>query len=228
VFNRYGPTETTISVTNFELTPDVVEGGQVPIGLPHAGTSFHIVDEGGRIVKDSNVIGELYVGGSQLMLGYLGEPELTAQVIREDVVEGERVYKTGDLVFRNDAGLYVYFDRVDRVIKRSGVRISLVELTQTMQGISGVKSAVCSAFDDSGRLGIVAFVVLDEPKTPLELQVAAREKLPATMIPDLFEVVDALPLTGSNKVDEQSLLRLSGLRAAPRAGTVDTVAAGSC
>jgi len=226
LFNRYGPTETTISVTNFELTPDLIAGGQVPIGLPHIGTTFHIIDTDGRVVEGADAIGELFVGGRQLMSGYLGEPALTAQVVLEDVIPGERVYKTGDLVFRDGAGCYVYFDRADRVIKRNGVRISLVELTQTVQGLPGIRSAVCSTFNESGHLGIVAFVVLDTDKTPLELQVAARERLPGTMIPDRFEVVDALPLTASNKVDEQSLLEFAGLRAAPRAGTTISASAG--
>src|SRR5271165_1053952 len=147
LFNRYGPTETTIAVTHFELTPDLIAGGHVPIGLPHSGTSFHIIDARGKVVEGADVIGELYVGGNQLMLGYLGEPALTAQVVRGNVIPGKTVYKTGDLVFRDEVGCYVYFDRADRVVKRNGVRISLVELTQAVQSLFGISSAVCSAFD---------------------------------------------------------------------------------
>ena len=218
LFNRYGPTETTIAVTDFELTPDLVAGGHVPIGLPHPGTSFHIIDANGQIIGDSNVIGELYVGGKQLMIGYLGEPTLTTQVIRDDVIGGETVYKTGDLVFRDDQGLYVYFDRADRVVKRNGVRISLVELTKTVQNLSGVSAAVCSAFDDSGQLGNVAFVVPEQTRSPQQLRVEVRTQVPATMIPDRFELVDTLPLTTSNKIDESLLLKRAGLGPAPRAG----------
>jgi D-alanine--poly(phosphoribitol) ligase subunit 1 len=227
LFNRYGPTETTIAVTNSEVTPDGVAGGNVPIGRPHPGTTFHILDESGAIVEGANEIGELYVGGDQLMVGYLGDPTLTAQVIRDDLVPGERVYKTGDLVFRDDCGCYVYFDRADRVIKRNGVRISLVELTQTLQSLSGIKSAVCATFDQAGRLGIVAFIVLEKSMTPFELQVAARDRLPGAMIPDCFETVDALPFTSANKIDERLLLQRAGLRAAPRAGTDASVPAGT-
>ena len=51
-------------------------------------------------------------------------------MLRTDVVAGRTVYRTGDLVYRTDEGDYVYVDRADRVIKRMGVRISLVELAE--------------------------------------------------------------------------------------------------
>ena len=93
------------------------------------------------------------------MTGYWGAPELTAAVLRDDVVEGHTVYRTGDLIRRDASGDYVYVDRVDRVVKRNAVRISLVELGDVMRGIPGVTAAVCVAFDNEGSLGIVAFVV---------------------------------------------------------------------
>ena len=100
VFNRYGPTETTIAVTHVRVTPETIADGTVSIGQPHSGVTFHVVDEEGRLVDSANRVGELYIGGSQLMDGYWGAPELTADVLRTDVVGGERVYRTGDLVYR--------------------------------------------------------------------------------------------------------------------------------
>ena len=72
----------------------------MPIGQPHPGVTFHLVDDEGRLVDSANRVGELYIGGSQLMDGYWGAPELTADVLRTDVVGGETVYRTGDLVYR--------------------------------------------------------------------------------------------------------------------------------
>ena len=60
--------------------------------------------------------GELYIGGTQLMAGYWGAPDLTASVLRDDVVPGQTVYRTGDLVYRDRWDRYVYVDRADRVI----------------------------------------------------------------------------------------------------------------
>ena len=50
VVNRYGPTETTIAVAHLELAPELLDAGLVPIGHPHPGSSFHLVDEHGRLV----------------------------------------------------------------------------------------------------------------------------------------------------------------------------------
>ena len=211
VVNRYGPTETTIAVAHLELTPELLDAGQVPIGQPHPGSSFHLVDEHGSPVDRPGVIGELYIGGPQLMAGYLNDPARSAAVLRTDVIDGSTLYRTGDLVFRDDRGNHVYVGRSDRVIKRHGVRMSLVEVTEALGGIDGVASAACTTFDLEGDLGVVAFVVPDRELTPLAVRQAASQRLPATMLPDHFILVADLPLTSSSKVDERRLLTDAGL-----------------
>jgi D-alanine--poly(phosphoribitol) ligase subunit 1 len=211
VFNRYGPTETTIAVTHVKVTPESIAGGTVSMGRPHPGVTFHVVDGAGRVVEAANQVGELYIGGDQLMEGYWGAPALTDEVLRTDVVAGQTVYRTGDLVYRTDDGEYVYVDRADRVMKRHGVRISLVELGEALRGLDGVSAAACVAFDDGGQTGIVAFVVADGPVDALDLRRAAAHQLPESMLPDRFEAVDSLPLTRSSKLDERRLLAEAGL-----------------
>ena len=157
------------------------------------------------------VVGELYIGGRQLMAGYLNDPGHSAAVLQIDVVEGTTVYRTGDLVYRDDRGNYVYVGRSDRVIKRHGVRMSLVEVTEALGDIDGVASAACTTFDLEGRLGVVAFVVPDGELTPLAVRQAAGDRLPTTMLPDQFVLVAELPLTSSSKVDERRLLEDAGL-----------------
>ena len=211
VVNRYGPTETTIAVAHLELTPELLDEGLVPIGQPHPGSSFHLIDEHGNLVDEPGAVGELYIGGRQLMAGYLNDPGHSAVVLRTDVVEGTTVYRTGDLVYRDDGGNYVYVGRCDRVIKRHGVRMSLVEVTEALGAIDGVASAACATFDVAGSLGVVAFVVPDGELTALAVRQAAGERLPATMLPDQFVLVPDLPLTSSSKVDERRLLDDAGL-----------------
>lgn len=212
VFNRYGPTETTIAVTNVELTSDMIEGGVVTMGHPHPGVTFTLMSDTGEIVDSPQQIGELYVGGVQLMSGYWADDTLTTKVLREDIVPGETLYRTGDLVYRMADGDYVYVDRADRVLKRSGVRISLVELSSTLNQLEHVTAAACLTFDHDGELGIVAFVTLDTALSALDLRRAALSVLPANMVPDRIEVVDAMPLNRSNALDETGLRERAGLR----------------
>jgi acyl-coenzyme A synthetase/AMP-(fatty) acid ligase len=172
-----------------------------------------LVDEHGRLVDRPGAVGELYIGGMQLMAGYLNDPARSAAVLRTDVVDGTSLYRTGDLVFRDDRGNYVYVGRSDRVIKRHGVRMSLVEVTEALGSTDGVASAACTTFDLDGDLGVVAFVVPDGELTPLAVRQAASERLPETMLPDRFVLVADLPLTSSSKVDERRLLKEAGLSA---------------
>jgi len=212
VFNRYGPTETTIAVTNVELTPDMIERDIVTIGRPHPGVSFVLADENGWIIETANHVGELYIGGVQLMVGYWANPELTRNVMRTDLVPNETLYRTGDLVYRDELDNYVYVDRTDRVVKRSGVRISLVELSASFNKLDGVVAAACVTFDREGELGIVAFVSTDAEFSALDLRRAASQWIPENMLPDRIERVIAMPLNKSNQLDEHRLLAEVGLR----------------
>jgi acyl-coenzyme A synthetase/AMP-(fatty) acid ligase len=145
------------------------------------------------------------------MAGYWGAPELTLRAMRTDVVPGQVVYRTGDVVYRNERGAYVFVERADRVIKRSGVRISLVEVADAVRSLPGVADAACVVFDDEGAVGIAAFVVTDGPITAVEFRRGAGRHLPDSMLPDRIERVTALPLTTSGKLDERGLLRDAGL-----------------
>lgn len=212
VFNRYGPTETTIAVTNEELTIGIIADGTVPIGYPHPDVSFYLLDDDGAVIEGPDRVGELYIGGNQLMDRYWGDATLTRSVLRTDVVPGQTVYRSGDLAFRNGDGRYVYVDRADRVVKRSGVRISLIELGDVVGGLEGVSGAACATFDNEGQLGIIAFVVADQATSSMDLRRAMRTSLPDTMLPDRIDVVASLPLNRSNKLDEKALLADLGLR----------------
>jgi len=211
IFNRYGPTETAIAVTHMELTPETIAGGVAPIGQPHSGVTFYLIDERGELVVRGNRIGELHIGGSQLMAGYWCDPALTAEVLRTDMVK-ETVYRTGDLMYRDELGDYVYVGRTDGVIKRLGVRISLIELGDVVRNLPGVSAATCATYDEGGQLGIVAFVVTDGQTTPEDIWSGLQEQLPNTMLPDRIKLVDALPLTQSGKLDEHRLLAEAGLQ----------------
>jgi D-alanine--poly(phosphoribitol) ligase subunit 1 len=217
VFNRYGPTETTIAVTHARLTPEAVAQGTVPIGRPHPDVSFYLLDVADFVIEEPNQVGELHVGGVQLMEGYWGDEKLSAQVLRGGIVPGEVVYRTGDLVYRDSSGEYVYVDRTDRVVKRSGVRISLVELGESIRRLPRVAAAVCVMFDDQDEPGIVAFVVAEGDVAAVDLVSGLKELIPDSMLPNRVEFVSTLPMTGAGKLDERRLLHDVGLRP-PRAG----------
>ena len=211
IFNCYGPTEATITVSQMEITPSVVARGAIPIGKPNPGEEFHLIDKSGNLIKGPRVAGELYIGGRQLMDGYWEAPDLTANVIRTDIVHGQRLYRTGDVVYLDSEGDYVYVSRADRVIKRGGVRISLLEISDAFRKIEEVSAATSIAFNNNGNLGIVTFPVLTSEISDVELHKRARTLLPSSMLPDRIEAVKSIPLTSSGKTDEKTLLSIAGL-----------------
>ena len=211
IFNRYGPTETTIAVSYAELSPEKIADGVVPIGLPCDGVTFHLARDDGTLIERVGEVGELYIGGAQLMTGYWGAPDLTAEVLRNDIVPGRAVYRTGDRVYRDADRGYVYVERADRVVKRFGVRVSLVEVGEAIRETSGASAVACIAFGRDGTTGIASFLVFDTTRDVDELRERARARLPDAMLPDRFVVMDALPLTASGKLDERALLAAAGL-----------------
>jgi acyl-CoA synthetase (AMP-forming)/AMP-acid ligase II len=220
LFNRYGPTETVIAVSHVLLTDDLVSDGVIPIGRPHPGVTFHIVGEDGSLIESPGVVGELYIGGRQLMTEYWGAPDLSESVIRRDIVPGDVLYRTGDLVYNDEARGLVYVDRSDLVVKRNGVRISLLELRDAIERAPGVSRAACVEFDDSSRVGIAAFAVRSGNVDQSDLAAAIGGIVPSSMLPDRYIFVDAFPLTSSGKLDERQLLADAGLEPRVSAGVV--------
>jgi acyl-coenzyme A synthetase/AMP-(fatty) acid ligase len=100
----------------------------------------------------------------------------------------------------------VYIGRLDDVIKRNGVRISLGEVARAFRGTEGTRGAFCALVDIGGSPGIVAFVEAGPQVTTASLVEAARGQLPSTMLPDEVFVVGSLPMTSQGKVDRERLL----------------------
>ena len=206
VVNEYGPTETTINSLVAEIECRSVT--TVPIGRPVANTQIYVLDEHGE-PSPVGVSGELLIGGVGVARGYLSQPKLTAErFVPNPFGWGERLYRTGDQVrWRTDEQLE-FLGRVDHQVKIRGYRIETGEIEAELSEHPAVrKAAVIARADESGDKTLVAYVV---PKDRDALQVSElrstlRARLPDYMVPAAFVVLDALPLTGSRKVDRTAL-----------------------
>lgn len=205
VVNRYGPTEATIAVTHYVVTPADVAAGKLPIGVPQPGNAFHIVGPGGTLIETPGEVGELYISGRQLMSGYWADEAVSAQVLRSDVTVGALAYKTGDLVYRDEQGRYFYYGRSDDVVKRRGHRISLTEVAGAIAALDGVREAVCLAEGTGAACAIVAFVRAPPGASAHGLLDALSQRLPHWMLPDKVEILERLPLSPAGKVDRAAL-----------------------
>lgn len=138
--NEYGPTEATVWCSLHRCDPQTAYR-DVPIGLPIPGTELYITNENQREVP-SGVIGELCVSSDGVALGYLHEPELSAQRFTAHPTQsGARLYRTGDLAFRDDQGEVRFVGRRDSQAKILGKRIDLSEIEAALHAIPGVAGA---------------------------------------------------------------------------------------
>ncbi|WP_163021691.1 AMP-binding protein, partial [Pseudomonas viridiflava] len=117
VINHYGPSETTVGVLTHEvLVFDPMR--PVPVGKPLPGAQAYVLDDVLNL-SDTQVAGELYIGGDSVALGYLGQPGLTAERFVPDpfAQDGARVYRSGDRMRRNHEGLLEFIGRADDQVK---------------------------------------------------------------------------------------------------------------
>ncbi len=210
--NLYGPTEAAVDVSYRPAFGDLGEGGPgVPIGQPVWNTQLQVLDAWLRPVP-VGAVGELYLGGVQLAAGYRGRPGLTASRFVA-TQNGQRLYRTGDIVRWLPSGDVEYLGRGDDQLKIRGQRIELGEIEQCLLAQPGVAQAavqpvVLAATDVGGdQRQLVAYVV---PTDDRALDVAAlraslARALPSHMVPVLFEALPALPLSPNGKLDRRAL-----------------------
>ncbi|WP_433234976.1 amino acid adenylation domain-containing protein [Actinomadura nitritigenes] len=222
--NLYGPTEASIDVTASLDVPS--GGGTPPIGAPVANTVVLVLDRHLRPVPPG-IPGELFLGGPQLARGYQNRSALTAERFVPDpaAADGSRLYRTGDLVRWRSDGQLDYLGRTDHQVKVRGQRIELGEIEHVLTAHPGVGAAVAAAHeatsDEPGGTRLVVYLVpADSRRAPGsgELRSFLGTRLPASMIPDAFVQLDAVPLTASGKVDRSALPAPSGDRPALTAG----------
>ncbi len=205
----YGPTEATISVTNWVCK----RGGNqytVPIGRPIANTQVYILDEYLNPAP-VGVLGELYIGGDGLSRGYLNQPRLTTERFIPNLFSdepGARLYKTDDLARWRSDGNIEFLGRIDNQVKIRGFRIELGEIETVLDQHHGVKQVVVLAREDEpGNKRLVAYIVPEEDSKPSTsgLRDFLKQKLPEYMIPSAFIMLEFLPLTPNGKVDRKAL-----------------------
>ncbi|KAF9368878.1 hypothetical protein CPB97_004189, partial [Podila verticillata] len=147
IINSYGPTECTVMATGFNATVNSFPSELIPIGQPTSNTRAYVLDQHRQPVP-IGVIGELYLGGPGVAIGYLNRPELTAEWFLPDPFykeEGARMYKTGDLVRFLPDGNLVFMGRNDDQVKIRGFRIELGEIETRLLEHDDVKEAVVLA-----------------------------------------------------------------------------------
>ncbi|MGW3419384.1 AMP-binding protein [Streptomyces phaeochromogenes] len=217
IVNCYGATESmACSFTDVPRPiPESLEA--LSIGFAHPGAEMTLVDQAGRPVDESGVVGEIHLRSPALFTGYWGDPEATRAALVPDPLEprsGQAVFRTGDLARRGDDGELYFCGRADSQVQIRGNRVELGEVERRLLDFPAVTAAaavVVPGADAAQEGTLSAFVVVESGAAPFdlrELRDFCRLALPAYMIPKAIRTVDRLPVTPNGKTDKAALTKL--------------------
>ena len=210
----YGPTEATHTATLLRFAEIHRKyRDYMPIGKPLSTVHTYALRENGQQIEPGET-GELYIGGSQLMAGYINDPaRTTAALVPDRTGKSALVYKTGDLVSLDEDDNYVFRGRYDDLVKVGGNLVSLCEIQNAILTNPGTADALVLPVQDAlFNNKLTGFVV----KKAESLQEGAlveflESKLAKYKIPATFIFIDekALPRTPNGKVDKAALIKIA-------------------
>ena len=198
--NGYGPTEATVYVSSYWVEKNEPN---IPIGHPNDTVQLFIINKYGKRVP-WGAAGELLAAGPQVGVGYLNQPQKTAEAFVD--WNGKRVYRTGDIVRYRHDGEIEFVGRKDGQVKIRGFRIELKEVEAVIRQFEGIKDATVQAFDyPSGGKFIAAYVVSDQKIDVQALNAFIMDQKPPYMVPAVTMQIDAIPLNQNQKVNKRAL-----------------------
>ncbi len=215
IYEAYGTTETTPGIS--ANIPDVlntdtwqIQIGNKPgtVGMPFPGSSLKIVDPETFEELPAGEAGMILIGGTQVMKGYLKEPEKTAEVIR--TIDGVRWYVTGDKGRLDEDGFLTILDRYSRFVKIGGEMISLSAVEEEIRKVIPETVDIVAAGAPDAKKGEQILLLFHGEISESELKAMITESaLNPLMRPSLYHYLDEMPKLGSGKTDLKAAKKIA-------------------
>jgi long-chain acyl-CoA synthetase len=189
------------------LEPELLELKPASVGKAIPGTETYLLTQEGKKAKPGEH-GVLHVRGPHIMLGYWKQPELSAHMLKEGNLPGERILCTHDWFYCDDEGLLYFVGRSDDIIKTRGEKVSPIEIENILHGIEGVnEAAVIGVPDDMLGESIRAYVSLHKGYnyTEKDIRGICISRLENFMVPKDIIILDELPKTATGKISKKRL-----------------------
>ncbi|MDQ1355353.1 MAG: hypothetical protein QG657_5663, partial [Acidobacteriota bacterium] len=200
LYNNYGPTEVTVDALSSECS-----GDRVFLGKPIANTRCYVLDKDDRL-SAIGIKGELCIAGAGISRGYLNDPELSGEKFRKDLVKGERIYRTGDVVRHSPGGKIEFIGRKDNQVKIRGYRIEPGGIEKRIREIEDIEDVVVVDREKSpGNKYLCAYFVSRKDMDVTDLKNSLAKIIPDYMMPLYFMQLKKMPRKVTGKIDEKAL-----------------------
>jgi len=197
----YGLAEATIACAERKFSGGVKGKSYTPISRALPGYKIYILAEDGCILP-FGAAGEIAIGGDVLSPGYINNTNLSHEefVNGSKVIDGERIYKTGDHARFLPNGELLFLGRKDDQVQIQGVRVELGEIESVLKSVSRSKNVAVKVMGTGAHAKVIAY--MDTPDyTRAEIRAELQSRLPKQMQPAAL-VEGSLPLNVNNKIDK--------------------------
>jgi long-chain acyl-CoA synthetase len=201
LFVMYGQTEACARLTY--LPPERLKEKLGSAGIAIPGVEIDIRDEAGKSVA-TDVKGEIWARGANVMQGYWRSPEMTREVLRDGWL------KTGDLARVDEDGYIYIIGRNSDMIKVGAHRISPKEIEEVIAELEGIEEVAAVGIADEMLGQVVKVVVVCKKGAQIEqktIQKHCLTNLAQYKIPKFVEFAQSLPKTASGKVKRHLLVQ---------------------
>lgn len=187
------------------LAADLANTVELPADNPMLGWPRYVLDNRLQPVP-IGAVGELYVGGPAIGIGYRDEPARTAAVFVPDPygVPGGRLVRTGDLARYRSDGSLVLVGRTDSLVRIDGQLVDPAEVERELAKMPDVECcAVLPHHAETGEVLLTAYVVGKNAYSDIRSLLA--ERLPARLLPEVIVPLDQMFTTATGAIDKDAL-----------------------
>lgn len=215
VYNTYGPTESTVAVTEVCVTEAINNKyNPLPVGQTKPGTVIKIMD-GMSEVSDGEK-GEIVIIGNTVSAGYFHNPKENERAFFSYELNGKptAAYRTGDKGYFKDGQLF-YCGRIDLQIKLHGYRMEIEDVEKNLMKVTDIKKAVVVPIYEDGKVKYLkAFCIYAKSiesafKAQKLIKQQMAEFVPDYMIPKKICFVEDIPMTANGKADRKLLQEMN-------------------
>ena len=214
IYEGYGATETTpVASVNIpdKLAPDTLTtqiGSKLgTVGMPLPGTRFRIVNPDTFEDLPAGEDGLILIGGNQVMIAYLDDPEKTESVITEQ--DGVRWYHTGDKGHLDEDGFLVIVDRYSRFAKVGGEMISLGAIESALKPHLSEEVDILATTVADEKKGEKVVLLYTQEQAEADIKQTISEHLSPLMQPSKLLYVEDIPKLGTGKTDLNAAKKLA-------------------